>query len=107
PRVSPPEPVASRALVVETRAAKRRQASRWAMGHAAPKPLAFPEAEGPVFPAGNHHPRRELFLGREGLVSGGVCAQGTHAEDGPVPGEAPWGVLTFGLSGLLDHRGGH
>ena len=56
-------------------------------GNAAPKPIAFPDAEGPVLPEGNNHPRRE-FSGEEGMVSGGVFDHGTHEEDGPVTWEA-------------------
>ena len=58
-----------------------------AMGQAAPKPLIFPEAEGPVLPEGNNNPLRAL-LGEEGMVSGGVCDHGTYEEDGPVTWEA-------------------
>ena len=60
----------------------------WAMGHAAPKPITFPDAEGPVLPEGNNHPRREFFWGEEGMVSGGVFDHGTYEEDGPVTWEA-------------------
>ena len=66
--------------------AMRRPATGWAMGQAAPQPLTFPEAQGPVFPEGNNQPRQAL-LGEEGVVSGGVCDQGTDEEDGPVPWE--------------------
>jgi len=59
----------------------------WAMGHAAPKPILFPDAQGPVLPEGNNHPLREL-LGEEGMVSGGVFDHGTYEEDGPVTWEA-------------------
>ena len=65
----------------------RRQANVWAMGHAAPKPLRFPDAQGPVLPEGNNNPLREL-LGEEGMVSGGVFDHGTYEEDGPVTWEA-------------------
>jgi hypothetical protein len=67
--------------------AMRRQAHGWAMGHAAPTPLTFPEAQGPVFPEGNTHPLQAV-LGEEGVVSGGVCDHGTDEEAGPVPWEA-------------------
>jgi hypothetical protein len=67
--------------------AMRRQANVWAMGPAAPQPLTFPEAQGPVVPEGNNHPLQAL-LGEEGVVSGGVCDHGTDEEDGPVPWEA-------------------
>ena len=67
--------------------AMRRQANVWAMGHAAPKPLTFPEAQGPVFPEGNNHPLQAV-LGEEGVVSGGVFDHGTYEEDGPVTWEA-------------------
>src|SRR5262249_15071304 len=66
--------------------AMRRQAHVWAMRPAAPHPLLFPEAQGPVFPEGNNHPLREL--GEEGMVCGGVCDHGTDEEDGPVTWEA-------------------
>src|SRR5262245_42280068 len=52
-RVSPPTPVASLALASAMASAMRRQANVWAMGHAAPQPLIFPEAQGPDFPEGN------------------------------------------------------
>jgi hypothetical protein len=42
------------------------------MGHAAPKPLAFPDAEGPVLPEGNNHPRREFFWARGAGIRRGV-----------------------------------
>jgi len=85
--VSPPEPVASLATIPEMWSAMRRRANVWAMGHAAPKPIVFPEAEGPVLPEGNNNPLREL-LGEEGMVSGGVFDHGTYEEDGPVTWEA-------------------
>jgi hypothetical protein len=56
------------------------------MGHAAPKPILFPDAQGPVLPEGNNNPLREL--GEEGIVSGGVFDHGTYEEDGPVTWEA-------------------
>jgi hypothetical protein len=59
-----------------------------AMGHAAPTPLVFPDAEGPVVPEGTHPPWHPGLLGEEGGVSGGVVDHGTDAEDGPVPWEA-------------------
>ena len=59
----------------------------WAMGHAAPKPLTFPEAQGPILPEGNNNPLH-AFLGEEGVVSGGVFDHGTYEEDGPVTREA-------------------
>src|SRR5690348_5385477 len=34
--------------------AMRRQANVWAMGHAAPKPITFPGAQGPDLPEGNN-----------------------------------------------------
>jgi len=40
-----------------------------AMGHAALKPLVFPEAEGPVLPEGNNTPLHTCRLGEEGGVS--------------------------------------
>ena len=58
----------------------------WAMGMR-PRNLCFPDAEGPVFPEGNNHPRREC-VGEEGRVSGGVFDHGTYEEDGPVTWEA-------------------
>ena len=67
--------------------AMRRQANVWAMGHAAPQPLTFPDAQGPVLPEGNNHPLPAL-LGEEGVVSGGVVDHGTYEEDGPVTWEA-------------------
>ena len=42
------------------------------MGHAAPKPIAFPDAEGPVLPEGNNHPRREFFWARGAGIRRGV-----------------------------------
>jgi hypothetical protein len=53
-------------------------------GTAAPKPIVFPDAEGPVFPEGNNHPLREFSLGKERMVSGGVFDHSTYEEDGPV-----------------------
>jgi len=67
--------------------AMRRQTNVWAMGHAAPKPRTFPDAQGPVLPEGNNHPL-QAFLGEEGVVSGGVFDHGTYEEDGPVTWEA-------------------
>ena len=37
---------------------------------------------------GNNSPLREVFWGKEGVVSGGVFDQSTYEEDGPVPWEA-------------------
>src|SRR5262250_1461710 len=68
--------------------AMRRRANMWAMGHAAPKPIVFPEAEGPVLPEGNNIPLHRCRLGEEGGVSGGVFDHGTYEEDGPVTWEA-------------------
>jgi hypothetical protein len=45
-RVSPPKPVASLATVSAMGPAKRRHTRVWVMGHAAPKPLIFPDAQG-------------------------------------------------------------
>src|SRR6267143_799544 len=50
----PPEPVASLAPASEMASAMRRQANVWAMGHAAPKPITFPDAQGPDLPEGNN-----------------------------------------------------
>ena len=86
--MSPPEPVARLAPVVETRPAMRRQTHVRAMGHAAPKPLVFPDAEGPVVLEGNNIPLRKRLWGEEGSVSGGVFDHGTYEEDGPVTWEA-------------------
>ena len=66
----------------------RRYANVRAMGHAAPKPIIFPEAEGPVFPEGNNTPVHMCRLGEEGGVSGGVFDHGTYEEDGPGTWEA-------------------
>ena len=60
----------------------------WAMGQAAPKPIVFPEAEGPVLPEGNNTPLHMCRLGKERGVSGGVFDHGTYEEDGPVTWEA-------------------
>ena len=68
--------------------AMRRRANVWAMGHAAPKPIVFPEAEGPVLPEGHNTPLHTYLLGKEGGVSGGVFDHGTYEEDGPVTWEA-------------------
>jgi hypothetical protein len=68
--------------------AMRRRANVWAMGHAAPKPIVFPEAEGPVLPEGHNTPLHTYRLGKEGGVSGGVFDHGTYEEDGPVTWEA-------------------
>src|SRR6516165_9563999 len=87
PRVSPPELGARLALASARAAAIRRQANVWAMEHAAPKPLTFPDAQGPVLPEGNNHPLQEL-LGEEGMVAGGVCDPGTYEEEGTVTWEA-------------------
>ena len=67
----------------------RRRANVWAMGHAAPKPIVFPEAEGPELLEGYN----DLSVsGRGGgYVSGGVFDHGTHEEDGP----GTWEALTF------------
>ena len=53
-RGSPPKPVASLAPASEMGPAKRRHASVWAMGHAAPKPLIFPDAQGAELPEGEN-----------------------------------------------------
>ena len=66
----------------------RRRANMWAMGHAAPKPIVFPEAEGPVLPEGNNTSLHTCRLGEERGVSGGVFDHGTYEEDGPVTWEA-------------------
>ena len=44
--MSPPGPVASLATVPEMASATRRHANVRAMGHAAPKPITFPDAQG-------------------------------------------------------------
>ena len=88
PRVSPPEPVASLATIPAMWSAMRRRANVWAMGHAAPKPLVFSEAEGPVLPEGHNTPLHTYLLGKEGGVSGGVFDHGTYEEDCPVTWEA-------------------
>jgi hypothetical protein len=88
PRVSPPEPVGSLATIPEMWSAMRRRANMGAMGHAAPKPIVFPEAEGPDVPEGNHTPLHRCRPGEEGGVSGGVFDHGTYEEDGPVTWEA-------------------
>src|SRR5919197_736402 len=88
PRVSPPEPVGRLATIPEMWSAMRSRANMWAMGHAAPKPIVFPEAEGPVVPEGNNPPLHTCRLGEEGGVSGGVFDHGTYEEDGPVTWEA-------------------
>src|SRR5262249_27146375 len=71
PRVSPPEPVVSLATIPEMGSAMRRRAHMWAMGHAAPKPRVFPEAEGPGVPEGHNTPLHRCRPGEEGVVSGG------------------------------------
>jgi hypothetical protein len=40
------------------------------------------------FIEGNNSPLRELFWGKEGVVSGGVFDHSTYEEDGPVTWEA-------------------
>ena len=65
----------------------RRRANVWAMGPAAPKPLVFPEADGPVLPEGHTTPLHADLLGKEGGVSGGVCDHGTSG-GGSVTWEA-------------------
>ena len=67
-----------------------------AMGQAAPKPLIFPEAEGPVFPEGNHTPLPTCRLGEEGGVSGGVFDYGTYEEDGP----GTWEILCLSTDSI-------
>ena len=66
--------------------AMRRHANVWAMGHAAPKPLTFPDAQGAVLPEG--HNDLSVNVGKERPVSGGVFDYGTHEEDGPGTWEA-------------------
>src|SRR5262249_15978296 len=68
--------------------AMRRQANGWAMGHAAPKPILFPDAQGPVLPEGNNNPLRER-LGEEGMGFGGVLDHATDDDDRPLPSEPP------------------
>ena len=75
PRVSPPEPVVSLAPVPEMTSAMRRQANVWAMGHAAPKPILFPDAQGPDLPEGNNG--FSVLWARSGAISGGVFDYGT------------------------------
>ena len=69
------------------------------MGHAAPKPIVFPEAEGPVLPEGHNTPLHTYLLGKEGGVSGGVFDHGTYEEDGPVTWEALASPDTFRRDG--------
>jgi len=38
----------------EMASAMRRQANVWAMGHAAPKPITFPDAQGAELPEGHN-----------------------------------------------------
>jgi hypothetical protein len=40
------------------------------------------------FIEGNNSPLREVFWGKEGVVSGGVFDHSTYEEDGPVTWEA-------------------
>ena len=56
------------------------------MGHAAPKPIAFPDAQGAELLEGNNG--LSVRVGEEGHVSGGVFDHGTHEEDGPGTWEA-------------------
>src|SRR5215831_11001999 len=64
PRVSPPGPVVSLATVPVMASAMRRHANVWAMGHAAPKPIIFPDAQGADFPEG--HNRLSVRWARRG-----------------------------------------
>src|SRR5262249_35689070 len=80
----------------------RRQANVWAMGHAAPKPIAFLEAEGPILPEGNNTPLHTCLLVEERGVSGGVFDHGTYEEDGPVT----WEALTSPRHILVVRRAG-
>ena len=66
--------------------AKRRHASVWAMGHAAPKPITFPDAQGAELLEGYND--LSVRWARRGYVSGGVFDHGTHEEDGPGTWEA-------------------
>src|SRR6266568_5975240 len=66
--------------------AKRRHASVWAMGHAAPKPIIFPDAQGAELLEGYND--LSVRWARRGYVSGGVFDHGTHEEDGPGTWEA-------------------
>src|SRR5262245_22069127 len=52
--------------------AMRRRANMWAMGHAAPKPIVFPEAEGPDLPEGNNTPLHMCGPGEAGGLRRGV-----------------------------------
>ena len=66
--------------------AMRRHANVRAMGHAAPKPITFPDAQGAELPEG--HNSLSVQVGEERPVSGGVFDHGTYEEDGPGTWEA-------------------
>ena len=66
--------------------AMRRYANVRAMGHAAPKPITFPDAQGAELLEGSND--LSVRWARRGYVSGGVFDHGTHEEDGPVTWEA-------------------
>jgi len=56
------------------------------MGHAAPKPITFPDAQGAELLEGYND--LSVRWARRGYVSGGVFDHGTYEEDGPGTWEA-------------------
>ena len=85
-RVSPPEPVASLAPASEMASAMRRQANVRAMGHAAPKPIIFPEAEGPVLPEGNNTLCIRVVWARSGVSPAGCSTMARTKRTAQAPG---------------------
>jgi hypothetical protein len=83
-RVSPPKPVASLATVSEMGPAKRRHASVWAMGHAAPKPIIFPDAQGAELPEGSND--LSVRWARRGTYPAGCSTMARTKRTAQAPG---------------------
>jgi len=84
PRVSPPGPVASLAPVPEMASAMRRHANVRAMGHAAPKPIIFPDAQGAELPEG--HNSLSVRWARRGLYPAGYSTMARTKRTAQAPG---------------------
>jgi hypothetical protein len=84
--VRPPESGVSLATILEIWSARRRRAHMWAMGHAAPKPIVFPEAAGPDLPEGNNTPLQTCLLGEAGGAPAGCATMARMKRTVPSPG---------------------
>src|SRR5215831_2751932 len=76
--------------------AKRRHANVWAMGHAAPKPTVFPEAQGAELPEGHNDPCANRA--RRGTSPAGCSTMARTKRTAQTPGR-PSPLLDLSRSG--------